>query len=152
VCLGHEALSASRGAAVASLSGACGGRTSVLVDSPLSRDASPPERDAGEDSFVPADSSAPAGLITGLTTASPALCRVDYLNANSGTPSLSDLMPYGAVLAANENGSAYDDPTGLGGAIVAAWASGTRSPLRGSSRMRPARSVTASTRTFSRVT
>ena len=102
---------------------------------------------------MPADSSAPTGLVTGLMAASPALCRVDYVNANSGIPSLGDLMPYGAVLAANANRSAYDDPTrprrrdrrGVG-------LQGTRSPLRGSSRMRPARSATASTRTFSRVT
>jgi hypothetical protein len=131
------------GAAAASLLGACGGRTPVLVDTSLSPEASPLQRDAGLDSFVLADvvvdapvshdvsvehplpcstsvlvistaPTAPPGLVTGLTTASPALCRVDYLNANSGTPSLSDLMPYGAVLAANENGSPYDDPSGLG--------------------------------------
>jgi hypothetical protein len=59
-----------------------------------------------------------AGLVAALEGASSAFCRVDYLDANSGTtPTAAFLSQYGAVLAYNDDNFPYADPAGLGNAL-----------------------------------
>src|ERR1700722_2945152 len=68
-----------------------------------------------------------AGLVSALESASSAFCRIDYLDANSGTtPTSAFLSQYGAVLAYNDDNFPYSDPTGLGNALAGYFNGGGR--------------------------
>jgi hypothetical protein len=56
--------------------------------------------------------------MTSIQQSSSAFCTVDYLDANAGTPTASSLSQYGAVLAYNDEGFPYSDPTGLGNVLA----------------------------------
>ena len=68
-----------------------------------------------------------AGLSSAIQNSSSAFCKVDYLDANSGTtPTVAFLSQYGAVLAYNDDTYPYSDPAGLGDALAAYFNAGGR--------------------------
>jgi hypothetical protein len=69
---------------------------------------------------------ASGNLLTALEQSSTAFCRVDFLDANSITPTADVLSQYGAVMAYNDNNFPYSDPAGLGDALANYFNAGGR--------------------------
>ena len=68
-----------------------------------------------------------AGLIASLESSSSKFCKIDYLDANSGTtPTAASLAPYGVVLAYNDDYYPYSDAAGLGDSLAAYFNAGGR--------------------------